>query len=90
MTDFSNANTKLKYELFPEPLNQLRVEIENHPDLLTILHLQQDKDVYIQISEIAAYCGIILEGDYTRDDMIGLCQKCLDHLVAKRSLVLLT
>ncbi len=86
--DFSNKNSKLEYELFPEPLIQLRLEINNHPDLLVILHAQADKDVYMQIAEIAAYCGIALEGMYTRDDIIGLCQKCLEHLRAKNTLSL--
>ena len=86
--DYSNKNSKLIYELFPEPLNQLRVEIENHPDLLVILHAQADKDIYIQLSEIAAYCGIVLEGNYTRDDIIGLCQVCLDKLIARRQIII--
>ena len=88
-TDFSSKNIKLKYELFPEPLNQLRIEIENHPDLLAILAVQQDKDVYMQICEISAYCGVVLSGDYTREDIIGVCQTCLDKLVSKRTLVIL-
>lgn len=87
--DFSNKNSKLQFEMFPEELIQLRVEIDHHPDLLTILHAQQDKDVYIQICEIAAYCGIVLDGTYTRDDIIRLCKICLDKLISKRTLIVL-
>lgn len=86
--DFSNKNSNLRHELFPEPLIQLRIEINNHPDLLTILAGQADKDVYIQLCEIAAYCGIILEGMYTRDDVIGLCEVCLEKLIRKRDVII--
>ena len=87
--DFSNKNSKLQYEMFPEELIQLRIEIDHHPDLLAILHAQSDKDVYIQICEIAAYCEIVVDGTYTRDDIIRLCKICLDKLVSKRTLIVL-
>lgn len=76
-------------EFFPEPLNQLRQEIDHHPDLLTILSIQQDKDVYIQISEIAAYCDIVLDGTYTREDIVELCELCVKRLQAKRTIMVL-
>lgn len=85
--DFSNKNSKLQFEMFPEELIQLRVEIDHHPDLRVILATQADKDVYIQISEIAAYCGIVLDGTYTRDDVINLCGLCLKKLISKRTLI---
>lgn len=87
--DFSNKNSKLQHEMFPEELIQLRVEIDHHPDLLAILHAQADKDVYIQICEIAAYCEIVLDGTYTRDDIIKLCEICLKKLMSKRTLTVL-
>ena len=74
----------MHHEYFPEELIALRQEIDHHPDLLTILAGQADKDVYVQIAEIAAYCGIVLDGMYTRDDIIGLCDKCIKALQAKR------
>ena len=87
--DFSNKNSKLQFEMFPEELTQLRIEIDNHPELLVILHGQADKDVYMQICEIAAYCDLVLEGTYTRDDIIGICAKCLNKLISKRTLIVL-
>lgn len=86
---FSTSNPNLKYEFFPEALTALRVEIDNHPALLKILAAQEDKDVYIQISEIAAYCGIILEGVYTRDDVIRLADKLVWELKKKSSILIL-
>lgn len=72
------------HEYFPEPLNALRQEIDNHPELLAILACQADKDVYIQIAEIAAYCNVVLDGYYTRDDFIKLCDIMVGILKAKR------
>jgi hypothetical protein len=76
-------------EFFPEPLNQLRQEIDYHPDLLVLLSVQQDKDVYIQISEIAAYCDIVLDGTYTREDIVELCELCVRKLQSKRTIMVL-
>jgi len=76
-------------EFFPEPLIQLRQEIDHHPDLLVLLSVQSDKDVYIQISEIAAYCDIVLDGTYTREDIVELCELCVKRLQAKRTIMVL-
>ena len=76
-------------EMFPEELNALRIEINNHPDLLVILAAQADKDIYIQISEIAAYCGIVLDGEYTKQDLITLCGKMEQQLRSKRVAIIL-
>jgi len=91
MTDpiYSMSNPNLKLEFFPESLQALRVEIANHPDLLQILHNQSDKDVYMQISEISAYCGILLEGDYSKEDVIRLADKLVWKLKSKNSLLIL-
>jgi len=88
-TIFSTSNPNLKYEFFPEALTALRVEIDNHPALLKILNDQEDKDVYIQLSEIAAYCGIILEGTYTQADVIKLADKLVWELKKKGSILIL-
>lgn len=71
-------------EYFPDELIELRIEIDNHPELLAILAGQADKDVYVHIAEIAAYCKVLLNGDYTRDDIIEVCGKLVDHLKKKR------
>ena len=75
-------------EFFPEELIALRQEINHHPDLLVILHAQADKDVYMQIAEIAAYCNILLAGDYTREDIVELCGKFVLELQKKRVAIL--
>lgn len=80
---------RFKLDYFPEELNALRVELANHPDLMARLVAQEDKDVYVQISEISAYCGVLLDGDYSRQDIITLCGKLTDQLRAKRIAIII-
>lgn len=74
----------LHVEMFPDELIALHQEIHHHPSLLVLLAGQADKDIYIQICEIAAYCGVIVHGDYTKEDMLSLCEKLIEHLQKKR------
>lgn len=77
------------YEYFPEELIALRREIQYHPPLLKLLAEQEDKDVYIQILEIAAYCKILVAGEYTRDDMLNLCEMLTKKLMSMRTIIAL-
>lgn len=77
------------YDYFPEELIALRREIQEHPSLLKILAEQEDKDVYIQILEIAAYCKILVAGEYTRDDMLNLCKMLTKKLMSMRTIIAL-
>ncbi len=77
------------FDYFPEELIDLRREIQNHPPLLKLLAEQEDKDVYIQILEIAAYCKILVAGEYTRDDMLNLCKMLTQKLMSMRTLVII-
>lgn len=80
----------VKLEYFPDELIELRIEIDNHPELLAILAGQADKDVYVHIAEIAAYCRVMLAGDYTRDDIIEVCGKLVTELKRKREPLIYT
>jgi 1-aminocyclopropane-1-carboxylate deaminase/D-cysteine desulfhydrase-like pyridoxal-dependent ACC family enzyme len=79
---------KLSIEMFSEELIALREEIQHHHDLLVILHGQPDKDVYIHIAEIAAYCGVILDGSYSRDEIITLCDVLTKALKKKNDIII--
>ena len=72
------------HHYFPEELTELRIEIDHHPDLLTILTLQADSDFYVHLAEIAAYCGIALNGDFSQTEILKLCDLCTQTLKAKR------
>lgn len=87
--NYSLSNPKLKLEFFPESLQALTQEIYSHPKLLLILHNQPDKDVYMQLCEIAAYCDIVLEGDYSRDAVVKLAEKLTWELKKKNSILIL-
>lgn len=77
------------YEYFPQELIDLRLEIQKHPPLLKVMAEQEDKDVYIQILEIAAYCKILVAGEYTRDDMLNLCKMLTQKLMSMRTIVVI-
>lgn len=77
------------FDYFPQELIDLRIEIQKHPELLKILHEQEDKDVYIQIMEIASYCKILVMGEYTRDDMLNLCTMLTQKLMSMRTILVL-
>jgi hypothetical protein len=77
------------YEYFPQELIDLRIEIQKHPALLKILHEQAEKDIYIQLMEIATYCSILVAGDYTQEDMLGLCREMTKKLMSMRTIIVL-
>ena len=72
------------HRYFESELLELNKEIQYHPDLLTILAVQGDKDIYVMIAEISAFCGMILEGDYSKDDVLKICEKCTEILRGRR------
>jgi hypothetical protein len=78
----------MHYQYFDPALIELRREITHHPDLQVILVAQESTDIYIHICEIAAYCGIVLDGTYTQEDVLELCTKMTEKLIAKRTLVI--
>ena len=74
----------MHHHYFESELIELRKEIDNHPDLLLILQAQTNMDIYIQICEISAFCGMVLDGDYTKQDILAVCKKCTDVLRGRR------
>jgi hypothetical protein len=77
------------YHYFPESFIALREEIDHHPDLLTILKLQPDSDLYIHLAEIAAYCNVALDGYYTQAEIIKIADILVRELRAKRVAIIL-
>jgi hypothetical protein len=74
----------MHHHYFEPELLELRAEINYHPDLLVILQAQQNMDIYIQLCEISAFCGMVLDGDYTKQDILAVCKKCTDTLRSRR------
>ena len=77
------------HQYFEHQLLALQKEIQYHPDLQLILNKQEDKDIYILIAEISAFCGIVMDGDYTKDDMLKVCAICTQKLYERRVGILL-
>ena len=78
----------MHYQYFPEEQIALMQEIQNHPDLLTILAVQQH-DPHLHLAEIAAYCNILLDGTYTAEDINKLCDIMTRKLQEKRAIIVL-
>lgn len=75
---------------FEQELLDLQQEVHKHPPLLKILEEQPDKDIYIHLCEIAAYCNMLLAGDYTKDDVLELCKIMTKKLIEKRTIRIFT
>jgi hypothetical protein len=80
---------KLNIEMFPSELIALNEETAKHPELGKLLAQQDNRDVYIMLCEIAAYCGVVLEGTYTREDVLAICDKLTMHLQKMRTIVIM-
>ena len=71
-------------EYFPPHMIELQEEIFQHPELCRLLanHPPQEKEA--RIAEIAAYCGVLLDGVYDNQDLEDLCELLLKKLREKR------
>jgi len=69
----------MKYEYFSDSRVALDREIRDHPELMELLANHPVAEFEIRLSEVAAYCGLVLHGDYLQSDLDALC----DHLVGK-------
>ena len=78
------------HHLFPQQLLELRQEASNPAHLELHKRLDgTDTDVYVQLAEIAAYCDIILDGNYTQGDVLQLCELLTKKLYQKRTQLIL-
>ena len=80
---------KVNCEIAFNPILLSNAEVIHHPELQAILAQQTNKDIYILISEISAYCGIILDGAYDKKDMLELCNILTKKLYEKRTQIIL-
>lgn len=80
------SNGKIVFELFPREYIQLNQELytQYHPKLQRILEQFGPDEVDIKLAQIAAYCEVMLDGDYRLDDRIGLCKILYEKLVLLR------
>jgi len=76
------------YEYFPHPYIQLQKELASglHPKLEEILRINGGtaEDVDMKLAQIAAYCSVALDGVYTLEDRIALCDVLVSRLERRR------
>lgn len=85
----SEPTRRLAIELFPQEILDLHTEVRKHPDLLQKLYDQDNKDVYIQLLEIATHLNIYVEGTFTREDILALCKMLTAKLYERRSIIVM-
>lgn len=69
------------YQMFPEVVQALQEEIQKHQGLMyNLLQLPKDSPMELKLGEIAAYCGVVLDGVYTEQEVLELMEKCLHEL----------
>ena len=78
-------------QMFDQRLLDLMAEIhQHHPHIIQLCSLQTDKDFYIQLCEVAAACGVVVEGDFGDKDVYQLCEFLTKHLVKSRTLIVVS
>ena len=67
--------------MFPPVFLALQEEIQNHQALLAnLLQLPKDSSMEMKLGEVAAFCGIILDGFYDEEQVIEICEECIKRL----------
>lgn len=80
----------IKYEMFDPEIIDLNQEVAFHPDLMELLGKQTNRDVYVLLLEVATFCGVVVEGDYPKEDILKLCKILTKKLFERRTGVILS
>jgi hypothetical protein len=85
-SDFQiTTNGKYVFEIFPDEILALDKELNTgyHPRLDFIRQYPTD-EIDIKLAQIAAYCEVVLDGDYSLKDRMKLCKILTEKLILKR------
>ena len=77
------------HELVPQQLLDLDEEAQKHPDLLEKLSVHPPNEMHIRCAGIAAFCGVVLDGAYTEDDINKLAEILTNKLRSRRTGIIL-
>ena len=69
-------------EYFDQRALDFNSEVMKHPELMKLLANHDDPAV--KLAEVAAYCGVILEGAYSEEDCNIICERLTQLLVKRR------
>jgi hypothetical protein len=58
--------------------------------LQEVLRGQVEKDFYVQLADIALFCGVVLEGDYTKEEVLKLCTILTKKLYERRTGIMIS
>lgn len=81
--------SKIKLDYFSPERIALARELRNHPELCKLLANHASDEFEIKLAEIATYCEVILDGQYTQHDLDGLCDLLVRKLKQKLSGIIL-
>ena len=77
--------------MFPEVYIELQAEIQKHAVLLEkLLQLPVDCGLEMKLGEVAAHCGIVLDGFYSAEDIERLCGTLTNKLKRMRGEIVLS
>ena len=84
LTEWSNG--KYTFELFPQEYIDLNKELYEggHDKICNILGQYSADEVDIKLAQIASYCEVMLDGDYTLENRMQLCKILKEKLVLMR------
>ena len=85
----ASSTPKLDIQMFPQQMLDLHTEVRKHLPLMKLLHDQDNKDIYIQLMEVASYCEIVVIGTFTHQDILDLAEKCTKKLYSMRTSVII-
>lgn len=67
-------------DMFPEEITQLAQEINRHPNLKKILEANQHAGFSYLFGVVGEYCGMVLDGVYSHDDIVKLAGVMVEKL----------
>jgi hypothetical protein len=71
--------------IFPDEVINLQRELVHHPKLMELLRANHRADSWeTKLAEIAKYCDVIVNGDYTEEDLVKLCGILEKKLMERR------
>lgn len=71
--------------IFPDEVINLQREIAHyHPKLQERLANHPAHEWEVKLAEIGSYCSVILDGDYTEEDVVRLCGLLEKKLITMR------
>lgn len=72
-------------EMFPEELVEFNKEVSKHPLLMEGLSKIESRDFYTMLAKVAAEVGVVLDDNYTLEDIRKICDICTERLRRRRT-----